>query len=155
MDGSSGYYANRAASGHGGFVNDVQGVVASCKENTVCKWGSIATATYTGTRLAAAAYAWLAGAVAAGGGLTDRIADALENAGPEMSGRINAVLNEIPTDLKALMTTNSETGAVTIRGGAGNRLREIILNTDGTSLVRAFNATKNVWNTVRSIQPPQ
>lgn len=113
-------------------------------------WQAVAARAATSTAVAASA-----GAAGTGGSLTGRIVDALENAGPEMGARVNAALGQIPSNLKALMTTNAETGAVTIRGGAGSRAREIILNTDGSSVVRAFDAAKNVWNTVKEIKPPQ
>jgi uncharacterized protein RhaS with RHS repeats len=40
-EGSSGYYAYRAAQGEGGAMNTVRGVVAACREDTACKVGGI------------------------------------------------------------------------------------------------------------------
>ncbi len=71
--GTSGYNAYQDQIGKGGVGNDIAGVYHSCVENTVCKWGGIAVATYTGARLAIGAYSWVmgggagAGAAAAGG----------------------------------------------------------------------------------------
>jgi uncharacterized protein RhaS with RHS repeats len=46
--GTSGYYANEAARGRGGAMNTAKGVVASCKESTVCAAGAVAGAAVTG-----------------------------------------------------------------------------------------------------------
>ena len=96
----------------------------------------------------AAASAGVAGAPS----LTGRIVDALENAGPEMGARVNAVMDQVGSRLTTLMRTAND-GTVTIQGGAGSRLRQVILNPDGTSVVRAFDASKNAWNVVREINP--
>ncbi len=37
MDGTSGYYAQQAASGHGGLVNNILGAGASCGESGICE----------------------------------------------------------------------------------------------------------------------
>ena len=68
---------------------------------------------------------------------------------------MNAVFGQIPasTGQDVLMMTNSETGAITIQGGTGDRLRQIVLNTDGSSVIKAFNASKDVWKTVKEIKP--
>jgi hypothetical protein len=113
----------------------------------------------TGGLLAGAAPALVAApaAAAAGGAgtsLTGRIVDALENSGAEMAPRVNSVLGQVGNKLTTYMSTNAETGTVTIQGGAGNNLRQVILNTDGSSVVRAFDAGKNVWNTVKEIKAP-
>jgi RHS repeat-associated protein len=94
-------------------------------------------------------------AVASGGaGLTGRLVDALENAGPQMGARINAVLGQVPASsrLDVLMTTDAESGAVTIQGGTGDRLRQVIMNTDGSSVVKAFDAAKDTWKVVKEIK---
>ncbi len=63
--GTSGYNAQQAASGHGSAANTIAGVYHSCVENTICKWGGIAVATYTGARALQWAYAALTAAPAA------------------------------------------------------------------------------------------
>jgi RHS repeat-associated protein len=46
--GSSGYYANEDANGRGGFLNDLKGWVASCKESTSCATTAAVGAVITG-----------------------------------------------------------------------------------------------------------
>jgi hypothetical protein len=57
--GTEGYNAYQASIGNDSFSNEVAGAYHACLDNTVCKWGGIAVATYTGARLAMAAYGWL------------------------------------------------------------------------------------------------
>jgi RHS repeat-associated protein len=88
----------------------------------------------------------------AGSGLTGRIVDALENAGPDMAARTNAVLGTVPKNLTTLYNV-AEDGVVTIQGGSGDNLRQIILRPDGSSVVKAFEAAKDAWRVVKEIKP--
>jgi RHS repeat-associated protein len=103
-----------------------------------------------GARSGAGAGAGVAAGVA--GGLTGRIVGALERAGPQLDARVDAVLGQVPGSLTKFMRTASD-GTVIIQGGSGSNLREIILNTDGSSVVRAFDAGRNAWNVVKHITP--
>ena len=86
----------------------------------------------------------------AGGGLTARIGEALTKSGPDMSSRVEAVLAQVPPSLTTLLKT-AQDGVVTIQGGAGSNLRQIILNPDGPSVIKAFDSAKNAWTVVREI----
>ena len=106
---------------------------------------ALAAAVAGGVALMAGSSALMAAApvAAAAPGVTSRIIDALGKAGSQMGSRVNAVAGQLKaSNLKGLMSTNVETGAVTIRGGAGARAREVILNADGSSVVRAFDVTR-------------
>ena len=93
-------------------------------------------------------------AAAGGGGLTGRVVEALENSAPSITSRISAVSGVIPNGFTIRMITDAETGVVTLTGGTGNGLRQIILNPNGTSIVKAFDATARVFTVVKEIVPP-
>ena len=75
-----------------------------------------------------------------------------ENAGPAMEARIEAVARWLPQGQRALMTT-LEGGGRMLSGGAGERARQIILNPDGTTIIKAFNVSSETFETVRVITP--
>ena len=99
--------------------------------------GSAAAATATGT--------------AVGPG-TLKLIDALEKAGPSIDARIGAVSSWLPAGQRALQTT-LEGGGRMLTGGAGERARQIILNPDGSTVVKAWNVGKETWDVVRTITP--
>ncbi|MGH9817008.1 MAG: RHS repeat-associated core domain-containing protein, partial [Candidatus Acidiferrales bacterium] len=83
---------------------------------------------------------------------TQRLIEALEGAGPGMDARIQAVAQWLPQGQRALMTT-LEGGAKMLSGGAGERARQIILNPDGTTIIKAFNVGRETFETIRVIAP--
>jgi hypothetical protein len=95
-----------------------------------------------------------AGAGSKGQGVTGRIISGIEEAGGGMDARIAAVsrvIGGLPGQ-RVLMKTLSD-GTRILSGGAGDRARQIILNTDGSTIVKAFNAAKETWQTVKVIKP--
>jgi RHS repeat-associated protein len=60
-EGSSGYYANRAASGQGGLLNDLKGAAAACRESTGCAAAALVGGVAGGAILVRAALAGAAG----------------------------------------------------------------------------------------------
>ena len=70
-----------------------------------------------------------------------------------MSARISAVSAQLPPGFEAFMRTDGVSGAVTLSGGVGNGLRQIVLNVDGSSIIRAFDAGNNAWSIVKEIRP--
>ena len=77
----------------------------------------------------------------------------LEKAGPGMGPRIDAVLRWLPQGQKALKTT-LEGGAEMLSGGAGANARQVILNPDGSTIVKAFNVAKKTYEVVKEIPAP-
>jgi RHS repeat-associated protein len=118
--------------------------------------GAIAGATLGfGAELAVAGSA--AGATATGtavGPGTLKLIDALEKAGPAMEARIGAVSSWLPAGQKAIQTT-LEGGARMLSGGAGERARQVILNTDGSTVIKAFNVQKEIYEVVKTIPAPR
>jgi hypothetical protein len=78
---------------------------------------------------------------------------ALEEAGPTMEGRIGAVSKWLPQGQKAIMTP-LENGGYKMSGGVGARARQILMNPDGTTVVKAFNTTKKEYQIIKTITPP-
>lgn len=78
--------------------------------------------------------------------------DALEKAGPGMEARIAAVSSWLPKGEKALQKL-LEGGARMLSGGACPRHRQIILNADGSTVVKAWNVAKKTYEVVRTITP--
>ncbi len=66
-EGSSGYYAHRAANGDGGLLNDLQGAYASCKESAGCTAVGVVGAVVTGGILIRGAIAAIAGGTTTAG----------------------------------------------------------------------------------------
>jgi RHS repeat-associated protein len=96
------------------------------------------------------------GAVGAGvtvGPGTQKLIASLEAAGPAMGARIEAVARWLPAGQRALMTEVE--GGVMLSGGAGARARQIILEEGGRTVVKAFDVTKKVYETIRVIDPPR
>jgi hypothetical protein len=89
-----------------------------------------------------------------GAGLTGGIVNALQRAGPDLVARRDAVL-ELTKKLDVVHMRELANGTLRISGGIGSRLREIYLNTDGSSVVRAYDAAKDVWRTVARIPAPK
>jgi hypothetical protein len=83
---------------------------------------------------------------------TQRLIEGLEAAGPAMEARIEAVARWLPEGQRALMTT-LEGGARMLSGGAGARARQVILNPDGSTVVKAFNVARETWDVVKVITP--
>ncbi|MCA1837877.1 MAG: RHS repeat-associated core domain-containing protein, partial [Actinobacteria bacterium] len=86
-EGTSGYNAYQASVGRGGMANNIAGAYHSCVENTVCKWGGIAVATYTGSRVAGAALSWLVGGAesAVTAGEREAAIEGLKGYGPRLT----------------------------------------------------------------------
>jgi RHS repeat-associated protein len=95
-----------------------------------------------------------ASAGTAGAGLTTGIVTALQRAGPDLAARRDAVL-ELTKNLDVVRMKELANGAIKIAGGTGSRLREIYLNTDGSSVIRAYDAAKDMWRTVATIPAPK
>lgn len=83
---------------------------------------------------------------------TLKLIDALQKAGPEMDSRISAVSRWLPSGQKAIISS-LEGGAKMLSGGAGARARQVILNTDGSTVVKAFNVSKKTYEVVQTITP--
>lgn len=83
---------------------------------------------------------------------TMKLIDALERAGPSMDARIQAVSSWLPKGQRALMTVLDNGGRM-LSGGAGERARQIILNPDGSTVVKAWNVADKTWQVVRTIEP--
>ncbi len=92
--GTEGYNAYQASIGNDSFGNEVAGAYHACLDNAVCKWGGIAVATYTGARLAMAAYGWLTAGAEVAGDAESAAVDANKlrhifgNAGHNLSGLV-------------------------------------------------------------------
>jgi len=86
-----------------------------------------------------------------------RVVDAVRSAGPSIEARSDAVQQIVKNlDVVRYADVLDDAGNLvqrTISGGVGDRLREIILRGDGSSTVRAFNATKNAWEVVSEVRP--
>lgn len=106
----------------------------------------------TGSSIAASST--LATASATGASLTGGIVNALQRAGPDVAARRDAVL-ELTKKLDVVHLKELANGAIKISGGTGSRLREIYLDADGSSVVRAFDAAKDMWRTVATIPAPK
>ena len=102
--------------------------------------------------LMAAATTGTAGAAPALGTGTERLVGMLEEAGPSMDARIQAVSAYLPTGQKAVMTA-LEGGARMLSGGAGSRATQVILNADGSTVVKKFNTAKEIFEVVKEIKP--
>jgi len=95
-----------------------------------------------------------AGAGSQGQGVTSRIISGVQQAGGDMNARITAVARVIGglPGQRVLMKT-LEDGTRVLSGGAGERARQIILNPDGSTIVKAFNVAKETWEVVKEIKP--
>ena len=111
----------------------------------------LAAAAATGGGTAAAA------AGSAGGGLTGKIVSALQGSGQSIEERSDAVQDLVKSldvvHYKEVFDASGQMVQRTISGGIGSGLREIILNADGSSVVRAFDAAKNAWRVVEEVKP--
>jgi hypothetical protein len=76
----------------------------------------------------------------------------LEEAGPSMAARIDAVSKWLPQGQRAVMTA-LENGGRMLSGGAGERGRQVILNPDGSTVVKAWNVAEEAWQVVKTITP--
>jgi hypothetical protein len=83
---------------------------------------------------------------------TMELIDGLERAGPSMDARIQAVSSWLPKGQRALMTVLDNGGRM-LSGGAGERGRQIILNPDGSTVVKAWNVADRTWQVIRTIEP--
>jgi RHS repeat-associated protein len=90
---------------------------------------------------------------AASGGTLQKIGDALEAAGAGMDARVTAVARIIGAQGKEVLMQDLPEGAKLLSGGAGPRHGQIILNADGSSIVKAYNVAKDIYETVRTIKP--
>ena len=156
-EGSSGYYAHRDAQGKGGLLNDLKGAAASCAESTGCKVAAVAGGlgiAGMGIRALLARPALAAGAAAAAApaaGMTAKIIDAVQKAGPGVDQRAAAVMQALPRGFTAIGSRLPD-GGLMLQGGSGNSLRQVLMHTDGSTVVRAFNAASNTWTSTH-IQP--
>ena len=100
--------------------------------------------TMVATRLAPAG-------VAMGKG-TEKLIDVLQEAGPGMDQRILAVSRWLPAGQRALMSS-LEGGARMLSGGAGERARQIILNPNGETIIKALNVTSKTYEVIATIKP--
>ena len=85
---------------------------------------------------------------------TERLVNMLQNAGTSMDARIKAVSSWLPAGQRALMTS-LEGGARMLSGGAGERARQIILQPNGETIVRAFNVGQKTYEVIAVIKPEQ
>ena len=92
------------------------------------------------------------GAAPAVGKGTERLIGMLEQAGPSMDARIRAVSEYLPAGQKAVMTA-LEGGSRMLSGGAGSRATQVILNGDGSTIVKKFNTAKEAFEVVKEIRP--
>jgi hypothetical protein len=76
----------------------------------------------------------------------------IQEAGPGMEDRIAAVSRWLPAGQRALMTT-LDGGARMLSGGAGANARQIILNPNDETVIKALNVTKGVYEVVKTIKP--
>jgi RHS repeat-associated protein len=107
--------------------------------------GPFATRALQALGLAAAA------APAVGPG-TQRLIGMLQDAGPSMNARIQAVGQWLPKGQRALMTT-LEGGSKMLSGGAGPNARQVILHPDDRTTVKAFDMVRKTYEVVREITP--
>jgi hypothetical protein len=83
---------------------------------------------------------------------THRLIEGLEAAGPALEARIQAVAQWLPQGQQALLT-NLEGGVRMLSGGVGERARQVILNPDGSTIIKAFNVAEKAWEVIKVIQP--
>ena len=83
---------------------------------------------------------------------TQKLIGMLEEAGPSMQARGNAIMSWLPRGQTALLQT-LEDGSQMYSGGAGQTARQIILNTDGSSVVKALDVAKGTYEVVKTITP--
>lgn len=89
--------------------------------------------------------------VAVGKG-TERLVSALQQAGTSMDARITAVSHWLPPGQRALMTA-LDGGARMLSGGAGANGRQVILQPNGETLVKAADLAKNTFEVIAHIKP--
>ncbi|MGH2607479.1 MAG: RHS repeat-associated core domain-containing protein [Tepidiformaceae bacterium] len=111
----------------------------------------------TAQRVAADATAVASRIASSLGPTTQRLVDAVRSAGSSIEARSDAV-QQVVKNLDVVRYTDvlDDAGTLvqrTISGGVGDRLREIILRGDGSATIRAFNASRNVWDVVSEIKP--
>lgn len=116
--------------------------------------GTAAVATSTATTTTMTVTRFAPAGVAVSGG-TEKLINMLQEAGPSMNARMGAVsawLNTLPGRQKALQTI-LEGGSQMLSGGAGARARQIIMQADGTTIVKALNVGKNMFEVIARISP--
>jgi hypothetical protein len=86
------------------------------------------------------------------GSKTQQLIGMLEDAGPTMNARIQAVAQWLPKGQRALMTS-LEGGSKMLSGGAGANARQVILNPDGKTTVKAFDMVRKTYEVVKEITP--
>jgi len=83
---------------------------------------------------------------------TIKIIDAIQKAGPGLDARASAVMRVLPQHNKAIQTT-LEGGAKMLSGGTGEKARQVILNPDGSTVIKAFNVVTKTYDHVITIDP--
>jgi hypothetical protein len=68
-----------------------------------------------------------------------------------VNDRIAAAMNVLPQGFTAYGTPLAN-GGMMLQGGSGNGLRQILINADGTTVIRAFSAAQNSWSVIANIQ---
>ena len=83
---------------------------------------------------------------------TQKLIGLLEEAGPSMDARVKAVSAYLPPGQRAVMTS-LENGARMLSGGSGSRATQVILNADGSSIIKKFNLETKIFDIVKEITP--
>lgn len=83
---------------------------------------------------------------------TERLIRSVQQAGTSMDGRMTAVAKWLPSGQKARLSP-LEGDAMMMSGGTGPGARQVILYPNGTTVIKALNVSKKIYETVATITP--